>query len=121
MQVTNLTRLLMIQGFLGLVSVASFSIYGQGLSALYGLGVGLVNVLMLAFTFNKANSKAAIDPKSGILLLYVSAVIRFILLAVLFVIGLALLKLEPLAVVITFVVMQIGQMFNLKGKRRLTD
>jgi ATP synthase protein I len=76
---------------------------------------------MLGFTFRTANNRAAEDPKQGVLILYMSAVIRFILLAVLFVIGLAWLKLDPMAVVLTFVVMQAGQMFNLQGKRRLTD
>jgi ATP synthase protein I len=117
----NLQRPLVVQGLLGIVAVIGFSIYGQFVSALYGMVIGVVNVGLLALTFQQASAKAAIDPKSGILVLYMSAVIRFVLLAVLFVIGLALLKLDPLAVVITFVVMTLGQMFNLQGKRRLTD
>jgi ATP synthase protein I len=48
-------------------------------------------------------------------------VVRVILLAVLFVLGLQLFELAPLPVVLTFVVMQVGQVFNLKGKQRLTD
>lgn len=117
----NLQRPFIVQGLLGLVTVIGFSIYGQLISAVYGMLIGFVNIGLLALTFQQANAKAAEDPKSGILVLYMSAVIRFVLLAVLFVIGLALLKLDPLAVVITFVVMTLGQMFNLQGKRRLTD
>ncbi|WP_044408157.1 ATP synthase subunit I [Thiomicrospira microaerophila] len=118
---TNLRRPFLVQGVLGLVAVVGFAIYGQWVPAVYGMFIGFVNVGLLALTFNKANASAAEDPKSGILILYMSAVIRFVLLAVLFVIGLALLKFDPLAVVITFVVMTLGQMFNLQGKRRLTD
>lgn len=117
----RLNQPLKIQGLLGLIAVAIFATQGQWDSAVYGLLVGLVNVLMLALTFSQANAKAAEDPKTGILVLYMSAVIRFVLLAVLFVLGLALFKFEPMPVVLTFVVMQLGQMFNLKGKRRLTD
>ncbi|UQB42160.1 ATP synthase subunit I [Thiomicrospira microaerophila] len=117
----NLKRPFIVQGILGLIAVIGFAVYGQFLSALYGMMIGFANIGLLVLTFKKANSKAAADPQGGILVLYMSAVIRFVLLAVLFVIGLALLKLDPLAVVITFVVMTLGQMFNLQGKRRLTD
>lgn len=98
-----------------------FASQGLAVSALYGVFIGLANVVMLGLTFQRANQKSIKDPKTGILILYLSAVIRFVLLAVLFVLGLSLLKLDPMAVVLTFVLMQIGQMFNLKGKRRLTD
>ena len=112
-----------IQIVIGLVLVAVFSFFGQAVAAAYGMFVGLVNVWMLSFTFTKANKRAAEDPKSGILILYMSAVIRFVLLAVLFVLGLSFLvesQAVP-AVVLTFVAMQLGKLFDLKGKRRLTD
>ena len=117
----NLLRPFVVQGVIGAIALAAFAYYGEALSALYGVFIGLANVLLLALTFKHANKKATDDAKMGILVLYVSAVIRFVLLAVLFVIGLALLKLEPLPMVLTFVLMTIGQMFNLQGKRRLTD
>ncbi|GAB6034998.1 ATP synthase subunit I [Galenea microaerophila] len=112
---------LKIQLFLGLVMVAIFATQQLWLDALYGVFLGLANVGMLALTFKAANHKAKTDAKQGVMILYLSAVIRFILLAVLFVIGLAWLKMNPMAVVLTFVVMQLGQMANLHGKRRLTD
>ncbi|MGE4502979.1 MAG: ATP synthase subunit I [Thiomicrospira sp.] len=117
----NVLRPFVVQGAIGLMALAVFAYYGQATSALYGVFIGMANVVMLMLTFRLANQKAAENAKQGILVLYVSAVIRFVLLAVLFVIGLALLKLEPLPVVLTFVLMTIGQMFNLQGKRRLTD
>lgn len=131
--IKNLKKPLKIQGMIGLVAILLFTAYyvSQGLdfnevkfqtsAAVYGFFIGVMNVLMLGVTFKKANDKAAEDPKTGILILYMSAVIRFILLAVLFILGLSLFKFEPMPVVMTFVVMQIGQMFNLTGKRRLTD
>lgn len=109
------------QALVGLLVVAVFATQSMLLSALYGFFVGIANVAMLGFGFDKANKKAAENPKTGILFLYMSAVIRFILLAVLFVLGMSLLKLEPTAIVLTFVAMQIAQGFNLIGKRRLTD
>jgi len=102
--------------------VAGYATQGQAAGAGYGFFVGIMNVLMLSFTFSKANQRAEDDAKAGILILYMSAVIRFVLLAVLFVLGLSFLdESQALPVVLTFVLMQIGQLFNLKGKRRLTD
>jgi len=121
MQQKNLMRSLKWQGIVGLVVVAIFATQSLLLSALYGFLVGVANLLMLGLTFNKANQKAADDPKTGILILYMSAVIRFVLLAVLFVLGMSLFELNPMPIVLTFVAMQIAQGFNLKGKRRLTD
>lgn len=109
------------QAIIGLVMVAIFATQSQIQAAAYGFFVGMMNIALLAYTFKKANKKSAENPQTGILVLYLSAVIRFILLAVLFILGLSLLKLNPLAVVLTFVAMQIGQVFNLKGKQRLTD
>lgn len=121
MKSSALNKPLKIQAVAGLIMVAIFATQNLWMDALYGVFLGFANVAMLGFTFRTANHRAAEDPKQGVLILYMSAVIRFILLAVLFVIGLAWLKLDPMAVVLTFVVMQAGQMFNLQGKRRLTD
>jgi ATP synthase protein I len=109
------------QAMIGLIMVVIFTTQSQILAAAYGFFVGMINVALLAYTFKKANKKSAENPETGILVLYLSAVIRFILLAALIILGLSLLKLNALAVVLTFVAMQIGQVFNLKGKQRLTD
>ena len=119
--IKNLSQPLKIQGAIGLIAVLIFATQGLTYSAGYGFLIGILNVLMLSMTFKKANDTAEDDPKTGILILYMSAVIRFVLLAALFILGLSLFKFEPMPVVLTFVVMQIGQLFNLKGKRRLTD
>ncbi|WP_245534957.1 ATP synthase subunit I [Thiomicrospira cyclica] len=112
---------LLIQLGIGVVVVLIFAFWDQAGSAIYGMLIGLANVLMLTTTFRIANKRSETDPKIGMLVLYMSAVIRFVLLAALFIIGLALFKFEALPVVITFIAMTIGQIFNLAGKRRLTD
>lgn len=121
MQTNNVGQSMKVQALLGLIMVAIFSFQGDTWAAAYGFFVGVADVALLALTFKKANEKSAENPKSGILVLYLSAVFRFILLAVLFILGLSTLGFDPLAVVLTFVVMQIGKVFNLKGKQRLTD
>jgi len=112
---------LKVQAVIGFIAVVVFAFQGLLVSALYGFLIGILNILMLGLTFKKANNKASESPQTGIMILYMSAVVRFVLLAVLFVLGLSLLSLEPVSVVLTFVLMQVGQVFNLAGKRRLTD
>jgi ATP synthase protein I len=112
---------LAIQLAIGVAVVLIFAFMGQAGSAIYGMLIGLANVLMLTTTFRIANRRSETDPKTGMLVLYMSAVIRFVLLAVLFIIGLALFEFEALPLVITFIAMTLGQIFNLAGKRRLTD
>lgn len=118
----SLDKTVKIQAVIGLLMVMIYSLLGQSVAAAYGMFIGMVNVWMLSYTFQHANDRAAEDPKSGILILYMSAVIRFILLAVLFILGLSFLdESQALPVVLTFVLMQLGKLFDLKGKRRLTD
>ncbi len=105
----------------GLLAVVGFGVMGQGLPALYGWGLGVANALMLRQGFRLADRRAADDPRAGMTVLYMSAAIRFILLAVFFGLGLAWLDLDPMPMVLTFVVMQLASVFNLSGKRRLTD
>ncbi|HBQ44635.1 MAG TPA: ATP synthase subunit I [Thiomicrospira sp.] len=121
MKVESFAKPLKIQGLIGLACVVVFAYQGMLESAVYGMFIGIMNVVVLSLTFNKANDTSKEDPKMGMLILYMSAVGRFVLLAVLFVLGLSLLGLDALPVVLTFVLMQIGQVFNLVGKRRLTD
>ncbi|WP_168188962.1 ATP synthase subunit I [Thiomicrorhabdus sediminis] len=118
----TLDKAVKIQVVIGLLAVMVYSLLGHAVGAAYGMFIGLVNLWMLNYTFEKANKRAEEDPKSGILILYMSAVIRFVLLAVLFVLGLSFLdESQALPVVLTFVVMQLAKLFDLKGKRRLTD
>ncbi|MBF6058794.1 MULTISPECIES: ATP synthase subunit I [Thiomicrorhabdus] len=120
--IKNLDKGFKVQLLIGLVVVAIYATQGQAVAAAYGFFIGIMNVVMLSYTFAKANKKAAESPKSGVLILYLSAVIRFVLLAVLFVLGLSFLdESQAFPVVLTFVLMQLGQLFNLQGKRRLTD
>ena len=111
-----------LQGGLGLLAVVGFGVVQNAwLSALFGFGIGLLNLAMLSMSFRIANARVAENPKAGMTVLYISAVIRFILLAVFFALGMALVGLEPMPMVLTFVVMQLGNVLSLQGKRRLTD
>ncbi len=118
---TGEKKVFLIQLSVGLAAVIIAAMLGELYSALYGLGIGLVNLVLLHQGFAIANRRAVENPKSGMTVLYLSAVVRFILLAVFFALGLALLGLNPGPMVLTFVAMQLASVFNLQGKRRLTD
>ncbi len=74
----------------------------QGLAALYGALSSIVLVYLLSRCVTRASEVALHDPKKSMVTLYLGAVQRFVLLAVLFAIGLAVLKLDPLACLIGF-------------------
>ena len=115
-------KAVLIQLLIGALAVTGFALWQDAIiSALWGYGVGIANLLMLWVGFRLAERRAATAPRQGMTILYMSAVIRFILLAVFFVLGLAWLKLAPMPMVLTFVVMQLGSALSLQGKRRLTD
>jgi ATP synthase protein I len=110
----------LIFGGLALVAFGVFSPMSVPASA-FGLMLGLLNVGVLMMTVRIADAHAVINPQQSMWILYVSAALRFILLAFCFVIGISVLALEPMPLVLTFVAMQFAQIMALRGKQRLTD
>jgi ATP synthase protein I len=117
---------LKIQAWAGSLVVAAFLLTQERdliLSALYGYAVGLAVLIMLVAAIKIADKKAKEDPKGAMVILYLAAVIRFVILAVLLILGMSdsVLGLDPLGVILPFIVMQISQVLGLLGKKRLTD
>jgi ATP synthase protein I len=110
----------LVFGGVALVAFGLFEPMSVPASA-YGLMLGLLNVGLLALTMRIADQQAQTDPKQSMWILYVSAAIRFILLAVCFVSGISVLGLDPMPLVLTFVAMQLAQVMVLRGKKRLRD
>lgn len=100
-----------LQVLIGGLVVAGFFL-GKGvleaLSAAYG---GLISII-LAFLLSRGVVQAGYteqqNPKKSTAILYMGAVQRFLLVLALFGLGLALLELEPLAVVIGFALPQLA-------------
>lgn len=113
-------RILLIQSLVGVVVVAGFFI-AQGASAAgaaaYGVGVGMVVAVLLARSVRRAQALAATSVQSarhGVVLLYLGAVQRFLVVLILFGVGLGLWKLSPLAVIVGFFCAQLAYLL---GKR----
>lgn len=112
---------LVVTAVLGLAALA---LYGpvQGLSVAYGGLVDAVLAVFLGYSVRKADARAATDPKAGMTILYMGAVIRFFLFIALFAIGLGLLRLNALAVAAGFVAARIAQVAaGARGVTRTTD
>jgi len=110
----------LIFGGSALVAFGVFSPLNVPASA-YGLILGLINVGLLALTVRIADVRAITEPQQSMWILYASAVIRFALLVVLFIVGISGIGLDPMPLVLTFVAMQLAQIMALRGKKRLTD
>ncbi len=93
---------------------AGFGEYIDGLAAIYG---GLVSML-LAWLYQrgvrKAERRAITDPKGGMRILYVGAVVRFGLLLALLGLGMGPLGLPALALLTGFVLVQLGFLAGLR-------
>lgn len=90
-----------------------------GLSSLFGMFAGLSIAAYLGYGVFRANRVASTDPKRSMMILYFGAVQRFVLVIGLFIVGLAVLKLEPLAMALTFGVAQFAYAINLKHQGKV--
>ncbi len=107
-------------GGLALIAFGVFAPMNVPASA-YGLMLGLMNVGLLVLTVRMADARAVTELQQSMWILYASAAIRFVLLGVLFIVGISGVGLEPMPMVLTFVAMQLAQVMTLRGKKRLTD
>lgn len=87
----------------------------QGRSALYGGLVAVTLTVLLSRGVRRAEVSAVSDPRKSMMILYVGAVQRFVLALVAFALGLAVLKLEPMAVFIGFAAAQFSYLINARG------
>ena len=71
----------------------------HAIAALYGGAVSLILSWTLGWALMKASQIAKTDPKKGIMVVYISAVIRFVLIIGFFAIGIGALGLNPIPLV----------------------
>lgn len=83
-------------------------------AALYGAFVSVFVATMLRRGINRASQIAGQDPKTAMLTLYVGAVVRFVLVLILFGVGLAGLKLLPLPVIVGFGLAQFAYLIGMR-------
>ena len=116
-----MNRLFYIQVVLVLLGVVIvwFTLGENAITAtLYGGAVALVNSLLLSLRMNKKSEVASSDPHTTVILLYVSAVGRFVLVLVALSIGLGVLKLAPQPLLGMFIATQLGYYVAALGFRK---
>jgi len=79
----------------------------EAMSAFYGGLVSVISATMLSRGISRAGKEAEHSAKTSQVILYLGAVVRFVLVLVLFGIGLGVLKLAPLALIAGFVITQL--------------
>jgi len=107
----RIRKLLLTQLVLVLLSSAVFLVVSGNLEALSAGFGGLIacsNSLLLEWRRYRADSGCALDAGASLRVLYRSALERLLLVALLFVLGMGVLQLEPLALLSGFIAGQLG-------------
>lgn len=111
----DLQRLLTIQASLVLVAILAtlYSLGGDSFTAaLFGGAVAIANTILLSRRLNSASAMAEDSPDVGVMTLYVGVIQRFIFVLAMFVVGMGLLKLNPIPLLGTFALAQLAYMIG---------
>lgn len=114
---STLRRLMIVQALLAL---AAAIVYGAVLrhgvpgaaATLYGGGIALVSTFISAWRLLRATEVAGASATRGMAELYIGAALRFVSVLALMALGMAVLKLDPLAIIVGFAVAQLAYLFN---------
>ena len=106
-------KLLLSQLFITFTVAILFTTYNpiSWIAALYGGVVAIINSLILAQGLNIATKSAPQNSNRGMLILYLSAVIRFMLVMIFFAIGIGLFKWLPIPMIVAFSLTQFATLF----------
>ncbi len=106
----NARKIILLQLGIGLVIAAGFFLKEgswAAISAFYGGLVSVASTTMLSRGISRAGREAEKSAQTSQVILYLGAVVRFVLVLVLFGIGLGALKLAALPVIMGFVITQL--------------
>lgn len=119
--VANTRQLMIFQIAIGLIVAAGFKLNSsewQSVSAIFGMVTSIGLTILLSHGVKRAENSALKDPKKSIEILYLGAVQRFLLVLFCFIVGLAILKLEPLAMALSFGLTQFAYVFNMRNMKK---
>jgi len=108
---TGIRRLILLQlGCVAVTAAVFLAVYGifPAVSVWYGGGVAATNGLVQARCLYRDAQAPQRSPQQSLVAVYVCVVQRFLLVALLFALGLGALELEPLAVLAGFVAGQVA-------------
>jgi len=108
-------RLLIVQLILTFIIALIYLVFNNTngmIAALYGGFITLAATLLMAWRIGRAGEVAAADKQQGYIEIYIGAIQKFVLTLVLMAIGMGYLKLDPLAILISFAVTQMSFIAN---------
>ena len=107
-------RLLIVQLILTFIVALAYLIFNTNsmFSALYGGFITLAATMLMALRIVRAGEVAAADKQQGYIEIYIGAFQKFILTLVLMAVGMGYLKLDPLAILISFAITQLSFIAN---------
>lgn len=111
-------KTLVVQLASGLASSVGFMLYADAwaaISAFSGAVVSILLLLLLRHGVKRAAEIAQYDQKRSMLILYLGAAQRFILILVLFALGLGVVNFDPLAMFVGFFLAQLGNLINARS------
>ena len=76
----------------------------EAVAALYGGSIALLNLLLLAWRVRRTERGPVLSAQQSARALYLSALERFAAVAVMFMVGMGVLRLDPLPLIVGFVV-----------------
>lgn len=120
---TKARRVVVVQLFVTAVVAAVFFGFSaeeslwRALSVGYGGLSSVVLALISIKGFKRANELALSDPKQGMIILYIGAVVRFAAVIVLLGIGLGVLKLDAMAVFAGFALAQASYLMSVRDRK----
>ena len=104
-------RLLFIQFVIMLIVAAAYLIFqtpGSFLAALYGGSVTVSATLLMAWRISRAAGVAASDKQQGRMEVYIGALQKFLLTLLMMAVGMGILKLDPVAMIVSFALTQLS-------------
>jgi len=115
-------KVIALQIGIGVLAAAGFFV-GQGPWFALSAGYGMLISIVLAFLLSRGVVQAgnAQRPNQGAAKLYIGAAVRFVLVLLLLVVGLAIFKLDALACVVGFGVTQLAYAFMFSGRERINN
>lgn len=112
------TRLVISTQVVFTLLIGAGFLFGKGtaaaMSALFGGAIGILSALQLSRSVVRAGDLAAQDKKKSMAVLYFGALQRFVMVLAMLGMGLALLKLEPLPLGISFVAAQLAYTISMR-------
>jgi len=117
-------RLLIVQVLLAFVIALAYLVLQNTegfFASLFGAAITISGTLLMAWRISRSGEVAASDQQQGYIEIYIGAIQKFILTLLLMAFGMGYLKLDPLAILVSFAATQLSFIANKVDTRYAPD